>query len=318
MPRIGIEFGFVKPYSYSGLFLLDFCEVQFFNYQLSVMKNIVITGASTGIGFSTAKALINKGYRVFGSVRKEADAQRLKQELGKNFEPLYFDVTDEAAVKKEAARLEQMIGNEGLVALVNNAGIAVIGPMMHLPLDEMRKQLEVNVIGLLCTTQAFLPLLGAKKNCPHAPGRVLNISSVAGKVSNPFMGAYAASKHAVEAISNALRIELQLYGIDVVVIGPGVVKTPIWEKGEEVNMEQYKETDYYSAGMKFKKFVLKMAQTGHEQEEFGKMMVDIIEKPNPKVRYSIVYHKLQNWILPRLLPTKMLNKMIGKRIGFLK
>lgn len=282
------------------------------------MKNIVITGASTGIGFATAKALIDKGYRVFGSVRKEADAKRLVQELGKNFEPLYFDVTDEAAVKKEAARVEQIIGNEGLVALVNNAGIAVAGPMMHLPLDEMRKQLEVNVIGLLSTTQAFLPLLGAKKNCPHAPGRILNISSVAGKVSNPFMGAYCASKHAVEAISNSLRIELQLYGIEVVVIGPGVVKTPIWDKAEEFDTDSYKDTDYYPSGIQLKKYLLKMAEEGLEQAAFGKTMAEIIETPKPKVRYALVYHKFQNWVLPRLIPTRMLNKIIGKRLGFLK
>lgn len=282
------------------------------------MKNIVITGASTGIGYATAKALIDKGYRVFGSVRKETDAKRLVQELGKNFEPLYFDVTDEAAVKKEAARVEQIIGNEGLVALVNNAGIAVAGPMMHLPLDEMRKQLEVNVIGLLSTTQAFLPLLGAKKNCPHAPGRILNISSVAGKLSNPFMGAYAASKHAVEAISDSLRTELQLYGIEVVVIGPGVVKTPIWDKAEEFDIETYKDTDYYSSGITLKKYLLTRATQGLDQAAFGRTMAQIIETPKPKVRYAIVYQQFQNWVLPRLLPTRMLNKIIGKRLGFLK
>lgn len=282
------------------------------------MKNIVITGASTGIGFATAKALIDKGYRVFGSVRKEADAKRLVQELGKNFEPLFFDVTDEAAVKKEAARVEQIIRNEGLVALINNAGIAVAGPMMHLPLEEMRKQLEVNVIGLLSTTQAFLPLLGAKKNCVHASGRILNISSVAGKVSNPFMGAYCASKHAVEAISNSLRIELQLYGIEVVVIGPGVVKTPIWDKAEEFDIDSYKDTDFYPSGIKLKKYLLKMAEEGLDQAAFGKTMAEIIETPKPKVRYPLVYHKFQNWVLPRLIPTRMLNKIIGKRLGFWK
>lgn len=282
------------------------------------MKNIVITGASTGIGFATAQALINKGHRIFGSVRKEADATRLKEAFGKNFEPLFFDVTNPESVKKEAQRVQEMVGDKGLFALINNAGIAVAGPMMHLPVEDLRWQLEVNVLGLLTTTQAFLPLLGAKKNCPHPPGRVVNISSVAGKFASPFMGAYAASKHAVEAISCSLRIELQLYGIDVVVIGPGVVKTPIWDKAEEISLDQYENTDFGKAGKRFLKFILKMSKKGYEQDEFGTMLADIVESKNPKARYPMVYNRMYNWILPRMMPTKTINKIIGKQFGFIK
>lgn len=158
------------------------------------MKNIMITGASTGIGYATAKSCIDKGYRVFGSVRKQKDADRLKSELGSNFFPLLFDVTDEAAVYKGAEKVQNILKNEGLYCLVNNAGIAIGGPMMHVPLSDLRRQIEVNVIGLVTTTQAFLPLLGAQKNCTFKAGRVINISSVAGKISNPFMGPYCASK----------------------------------------------------------------------------------------------------------------------------
>lgn len=282
------------------------------------MKNIVITGASTGIGFATTQALIKKGHRVFGSVRKEADANRLKETLGKNFEPLLFDVTNPESVKKEAQRVQEMVGDKGIFALINNAGIAVAGPMMHLPVEDLRWQLEVNVLGLLTTTQAFLPLLGAKKNCPHPPGRVINISSVAGKFANPFMGAYAASKHAVEAISGSLRIELQLYGIDVVVIGPGVVKTPIWDKAEEISLDQYENTDYDKSGKRFLKFILKVSKKGYEQDKFGSMLADIVESKNPKPRYPLVYNKFYNWTLPRLMPTRTLNKIIGKQLGFIK
>ncbi|BDS10387.1 SDR family oxidoreductase [Aureispira anguillae] len=281
-------------------------------------KNVVITGASTGIGYATTQALIKKGYRVFGSVRKQADADKLSQEFGEQFEALIFDVTQADAVKREAARVEQIIGTEGLYALINNAGIAVGGPMMHLPLDDLRWQMEVNVIGLVSTTQAFLPLLGAKKDCPHPPGRILNISSVAGKISNPFMGPYCASKHAVEAISNTMRIELLLYGIDVVVIGPGVVKTPIWDKAEQDDFEAYKNTDYKSAAQKFQHFINKVSTEGFEQKEFGEMMAKIIETPTPKLRYPLVYGKLKNWILPRLLPTKIITNAIGKRLGLTK
>jgi NAD(P)-dependent dehydrogenase (short-subunit alcohol dehydrogenase family) len=282
------------------------------------MKNVVITGASTGIGYATTASLINRGYRVFGSVRKEADAARLLNEFGKKFEPLFFDVTDHAKIMQEADRLTQKIGSEGLVGLVNNAGIAVAGPIMHLSLEELRHQMDVNVIGLVATTQAFLPLLGAQKNYSNTPGRILNVSSVAGKFATPFMGAYCGSKHAVEGISDSLRIELQMYGIPVIVIGPGVVKTPIWQKAEEIDLSHLQTTDYAASANRLVKFLDEMSKDGFDQTEFGETMADIFETKNPKVRYALVPKKLQNWTLPRVLPTKLINKVIGKRLGFIK
>lgn len=282
------------------------------------MKNIVITGASTGIGYATTKACINKGYRVFGSVRQEKDAERLQAKFGAQFIPLIFDVTDETAVAAGAAKARELVGDLGIHTLINNAGIAVGGPMMHVPLADMRRQLEVNVVGLLATTQAFLPLLGALKNCPHPPGRIINISSVAGKITHPFMGPYCASKHAVEAVSDALRIELQLYGIDVVVLGPGVVKTPIWSKTEDFDLSKYEQTDYAASGARVKKFMLKMSNMGYEQSDFGQMILKIIETRQAKARYPLVYGKFRNWTIPRLIPTRTLNRIIGKKLGFTK
>ncbi|MCH2021307.1 MAG: SDR family oxidoreductase [Saprospiraceae bacterium] len=282
------------------------------------MKNIVITGASTGIGYTTSKALIKKGYRVFGSVRKKSDADKLSKEFGKNFHPLIFDVTDADAVISAAKKTGEIIGEQGLSALINNAGIAVGGPLMHMPLEDFRWQIEVNVLGLLSSSQAFLPLLGAKKNCGHRPGRILNISSVAGKVSNPFMGAYCASKHAVEAISDTMRIELQLYGIDVITIGPGVVKTPIWNKAEDFDLSKYENTDYKQSGYIIQKFMQKLSKNGFEQEIFGKMMVKIIETKKPKTRYPLVYQKFRNWTLLRMIPRRTLDKIIGKKLGLIK
>lgn len=281
-------------------------------------KNIVVTGVSTGIGYATLASLIKRGYRVFGSVRKQADADRLKKEFGSLFEPLIFDVTDIDSVKKEAARVEQIVGNEGIHSLINNAGIAVWGPMMHIPLEDLRWQLEVNIIGLVGITQAFLPLLGATQNCAHAPGRIFNISSAAGEIANAFMGPYTASKHALEAISKTMRMEFMLYGIDVVVIGPGVVKTPIWDKAEEVDLGKFEGTDYQKSGAKFKKFMLKISKEGYEQDKFGEMMADIIEDKKPKARYPLVYGKFKNWILPRMIPTRKLAAVIGKTLGFTK
>lgn len=282
------------------------------------MKNIVITGVSTGIGHACAQAFISKGYRIFGSVRKQEDADRLQNKWGDLFCPLLFDVRDEASVLKEAVRVKEILNGQGLDGLINNAGIAVAGPLMHLPIDQVREQLDINITGLLITTQAFLPMLGAQKDFSHTPGTIFNISSVAGKFASPFMGAYAASKHAVEALSGSLRIELMLYGIDVVVIGPGVVKTPIWQKADEMDLSYLDGTDYKKASGKIMRFVKKMATTGYDETEFGQMLVQIFEKKKRKTRYAMVANYLSNWLIPRTLPTRTINKVIAKRLGFLK
>ena len=164
---------------------------------------------------------------------KQADAERLKNGASP---PLHAAAvrrhrygSDRSAVEQ----VKQQIGNRGLAALVNNSGISGAAPLMHVPLDEVRQMFEVNVFGLLQVTQAFLPLLGATKDCTHAPGRVINISSISGGLVFPFVGAYGASKHAVEALTDGLRRELAIAGIQVIGIEPGVIRTPMWEKGGE-------------------------------------------------------------------------------------
>ena len=195
------------------------------------MRSVVITGASTGIGWASAKLLLDRGFRVFGSVRKQADADRLKSEFGANFTPLMFDVTDEAAVLAAAREVRAALKGETLAGLVNNAGIAVAGPVLELAADEFRRQMDVNVIGPVIATQAFGPLLGSDPSLKGPKGRIVMISSVAGKNGNPLTSAYSASKHAIEGLSESLRRELMLFGIDVIVVAPGAVKTPIWEQG---------------------------------------------------------------------------------------
>jgi NAD(P)-dependent dehydrogenase (short-subunit alcohol dehydrogenase family) len=198
------------------------------------MQSIVITGVSTGIGWGVTKLLIERGCRVFGSVRREEDAERLRREFGEPFIPLFFDVTQEEKVHAAAEQVRAQLNGETLFGLINNAGIAVGGPLMHLPTDEFRHQLEVNLVGVLIVTKAFLPLLGADRSLRGRPGRILNISSVSGKIGYPFMGPYAASKHGLEGFSESLRRELMLYGIDVIIIGPGSVATAIWDKAEPI------------------------------------------------------------------------------------
>ncbi len=208
------------------------------------MKSVVITGVSSGIGHGLAKELVGRGYRVFGSVRQEADAEKLATELGERFVPLLFDVTDREAVLRAAEEVEAAVGDEGLAGLVNNAGIMIYGPLMHQPLVEVRDQYETNVIGLVPATKAFLPLLGVRRPQTYPPGRIVNIGSVNGRVATPFGAAYVGTKHAVEGVSDSLRRELLPYGIDVVVIRPGPVKTKIAGRATEGRLAAYAETDY--------------------------------------------------------------------------
>ena len=197
------------------------------------MRAVVVTGVSTGIGWASAKLLLDKGFGVFGSVRKDADAQRLKSEFGANFTPLMFDITDEAAVLSAARDVRAAINGETLAGLVNNAGIAVAGPVLEISVEQFRRQMEVNVVGPVIATQAFGPLLGSDASLKGPKGRIVMISSVAGRNGNPLTPAYAASKHALEGLSESLRRELMLFGIDVIIVAPGPVKTPIWSKGDE-------------------------------------------------------------------------------------
>src|SRR6267154_1997399 len=221
-----------------------------------VMKSVVITGASTGIGWATARLLLDRGFRVFGSVRNQADADRLKTEFGANFAPLLFDVTDEAAVLAAAREVRSALNGETLAGLVNNAGIAVAGPVLELAADEFRRQMDVNVIGPIISTQAFGPLLGSDPSLKGPKGRIVMISSVAGRNGNPLMSAYSTSKFAIEGLSESLRREMMLFGIDVIIVAPGPVKTPIWAKAEEVDISRYRNSPFLPALERIGKFMM--------------------------------------------------------------
>lgn len=281
------------------------------------MKSVVITGASTGIGWSAAKILIDKGYRVYGSVRKQADAERLTKELGANFIPLLFDVTDEAAVHAAAKQVRESLNGETLFGLVNNAGVAVGAPMLHYEIDEFRMQLEVNVIGQLITTQAFAPLLGTDRSLNGSPGRIVNISSVSGRNGSPLMGAYAASKHALEGMSESLRREMMLYGIDVIIVAPGPIATPIWDKAEQVDLNRYQLTDFFDAGKKLQKYVVKNGRNGLPAERVGEVIFQALTIGNPRVRYTITPNPFSTWMMS-ILPKRFVDNLIAKNLGFRK
>jgi len=282
------------------------------------MKSVVITGVSTGIGWGATKVLIGKGFRVFGSVRTQADADRLKGEFGANFVPLIFDVTDEAGVRRAADEVRAALNGEKLFGLVNNAGIAVSGPLIDLDADEFRKQMEVNVTGPFLVTQAFVPLLGADSTLKGNPGRIVNISSVGGKRAFPFIGAYAASKFAIEGFSEALRRELMLFGIDVIVIGPGAVKTAIWDKAEEIDLTPFGNSPYLPILKNFQKNFIEQGRHGFPPEKLGRLIYKVLTIENPKVRYSMNPASIVEKAVTTLMPKRRLDGIIGKRLGLTK
>ncbi len=282
------------------------------------MKYVVLTGASSGIGRGCVKVLIQKGFHVFGSVRKQADADSLLKEFGDKVTPLIFEATDVAAVKEAADKVKSIVGDTILSGLVNNAGVAVTGPMMHMPIDEFRYQMEVNTVGPIITIQAFLPLLGAVNPPIENPGRIINITSMAGVRAAPFFGPYSASKHALEAISGSLRQELMLYGVDVIIIGPGAVATPIWNKAKQVDNSQYDNTDYKQSYKKMNDFMSAMGPQGIPVEKVGELVHHTITTDKPKVRYAIAPNMLTDWIIPRNLPKRVLDKIIAGKVGLNK
>src|SRR5215468_6996071 len=281
------------------------------------MKSVVVTGASTGIGLATAKLLLDKGFRVFGSVRKQADADRLKGEFGANFTPLIFDVTDEPAVLAAAREVRAALNGEKLAGLVNNAGMSVAGPVLGLSADKFRQQMEVNVIGPVIVTQAFGPLLGADPSLKGPPGRIVMISSVAGKSGAPFTSAYAASKHAIEGLSESLRRELMLFGIDVIIVAPGPVKTPIWTKGQSsFDMNKYKNSPYLPALQKVTAYMAHLDSIGLPAEKIAEVVYNALTLPNPKVRYHIAPDPMRH-LMTAVLPKRMVDKIIAKRVGLM-
>ncbi len=281
------------------------------------MKSVVVTGVSTGIGLGTARVLTGAGYRVFGSVRRTVDANRVATELGANFTPLLFDVTDEAAVAAGARAVRAAMNGERLAGLVNNAGVVVAGPLLELSIEEFRHQIEINLIAQLSVTQAFAPLVGTDASLHGPPGRIVMISSVAGKRGSPFVGPYAASKHAIEGLSESLRRELMVFGIDVVIIGPGAIKTPIWDKADAVDLSRYQNTPYHEALTRVRGFVADMAKTGLAPEKVGELVLKALTHRRPRARYTIVPDRVTNFITG-ILPKRFLDREMARRLGFTK
>jgi NAD(P)-dependent dehydrogenase (short-subunit alcohol dehydrogenase family) len=247
---------------------------------LSAGGCVVVTGASSGIGEACALRLVRTGWRVLAGVRTAADGERLREQ---GLEPVMLDVTDAAAIAAAAERL----GDDAVDGLVNNAGIAVSMPLEFLPLDELRRQLEVNLVGQLAVTQAFLPQLR------RSQGRIVNVGSIAGRSSLPFLGAYAASKHALEAVTDALRVELRPFGIEVAIVEPATIATPIWTKGGEnvqrllAGMPADVLTLYGERMAAFRNAAAAAARRAEPAEEVAKVVEHALTAERPKTRYVV-------------------------------
>lgn len=280
---------------------------------MAATRSVVVTGASTGIGHACVKVLTQNGFHVFTAVRKQADADRLTTEFGTTITPLLFDVTDQRAVAAAARQVELALRGETLAGLVNNAGMAVAGPLLHLRIEDFERQFDINVTGQLVVTQAFAPLLGADRDRTGSPGRIVMISSIGGKNALPFAGPYAASKFAIEGLSEALRRELMLFGIDVVIVAPGAVVTPIWDKTEE-SIAPFANTPYAPVLEKMKTIMLDTAAKGLPAERIGQAVHTALTVAKPKARYTVTPNPVQTF-LTRYLPRRLVDRMIAGRIG---
>jgi len=281
------------------------------------MDSVLITGVSTGIGFDAALKVADRGYHVFGSVRREDDARPLVDKLGSRFTPLLFDVTDADALAAAVDKVSAAIGSANLAALVNNAGFTVTGPLAHMPIGELEQQFAVNVFGVVRVTQAFLPLLGMDRRGEKKAGRIINISSTTGRITPPFLGAYAASKHALESLSDAFRRELFIYGIKVIVIEPGVINTPIWDKKEDVSA--YADTDYGPYHERFLQWASNPNRPGLSVGKVSDVICTALVAVEPKTRYALLpgglKGRIKKWWLPRILSDRWLDRVLQRTWG---
>jgi NAD(P)-dependent dehydrogenase (short-subunit alcohol dehydrogenase family) len=281
------------------------------------MKSVVITGASSGIGAGAAAVLVGKGWRVFGGVRRETDGLALQRKYGDAFTPLLFDVEDDRAISEAADQARFMLHGQTLAGLVNNAGSSFPDPLLVQSVADFRRQININLVGMFAVTRAFAPLLGADPTMRGPKGRIVNISSVGGKMGPPFLGAYVAAKHGVEGFSENLRRELQLIGIDVIVIGPGSVRTAIWDKAEAMPLDHLAGTIWEEPYKAFHAYMISEGRKGLEPEDVGAVIAKALEVARPRTRYAVLKGKFLNATLPSMLPARWVDRIIGRQPGLL-
>ena len=273
------------------------------------MSNVLVTGASTGIGHATAKRMLAYGWEVFAAARKDEDLERLR---GEGFTPVKLDVTDADSIAAAKDELDE----RGLRGLVNNAGIAVSGPIEFIPLDELRQQLEVNLVGQVAVIQAFLP------NVREAKGRIVNVSSIGGRLALPMVGPYAASKFGLEAVSDSLRRELRPWDIHVSLIEPGAVVTPIWDRGRETadrleaQMGERARSLYGKLAQRIRAETENIPERGVDPDEVAKAIEHALTAPRPKLRYVIGRDAKMRLKIKALVGDRRFDRLIARTLDW--
>ena len=272
--------------------------------------NVFISGVSSGIGYATAEFFLKQGHTVIGTIRKTEDAAHFSRQYPQTFFSFVGDLTKFTHNEQIPSFLKDK-KIETLDVLVNNAGLAVAAPIEYQDFSEVQYLIQLNVLSVIQLTQLLLPFL--KKS--ERPARIVNISSVSGVGGTPFLGAYCATKHAIEGFSESLRRELNIYGIKVVVVGPGSIKTPIWDKGFKVVSERYQNTEYAKSFSKFIDFASYEKNHALEVSDVVSCIEQAIFTSSPVYRYAPIPRKLTNWYLPMLIPRKLYDYMMCKALG---
>lgn len=281
----------------------------------TVPRNVLITGASTGIGAACTRMLAARGWRVFAGVRREQDGRALQEGAEGQIVPVILDVTNREQIQSVVQEVVAQCGAAGLQGVVNNAGIALAGPLEFMPLEAFEKQFEVNVLGLIAVTQAVLPMIRASR------GRIVLTGSNSGFMCEPFLAGYGATKHALEAIADSLRIELRPWGIEVALIEPGAIKTPIWSKSREAaerlfdGMPPECEKLYAAPIGALRKMVEKVPSMAIPPERVAKAVTHALEARRPRTRYPVGLDSVLGSVLVRIIPDRLRDWLIRKFMG---
>jgi NAD(P)-dependent dehydrogenase (short-subunit alcohol dehydrogenase family) len=278
------------------------------------MKNIFITGVSSGIGKDAVRYLINKGFRVHGSVRKNEDADDMVASYGDAFVPYILDVTVKESIYKARNILKERLEDGRLDVLINNAGVAIPGPLYHVSDTDFENQMKVNLLGVRMVTNALLPLLGYGDFSKEKPGKIINISSVSGLFTTPFNGAYCISKHALECMNDVYRRELLPFGIDVIAIEPGPIKSEIWKKNLGA-MDKYQNSPYKDILQKADKMIKNAEMSALPVETVSKKIFSIIEDRKPSTRNLVHRKKWLFLILAKFVPDRVADRLIWKNFS---
>lgn len=281
---------------------------------MSLKKYVLITGVSTGIGYDITRYLIEKGYVVLGSVRKKEDKERLEKEFPQDFHCLQFDVTRKDEIENSLEKVREILDGNHLTGLINNAGLAIGGPMSLMTDEQFRDQMEVNLFGVRNIINAFLPLLGGYEDFKGKPGKIINNSSLAGVFNTPFNGAYCVSKHALESLGEIYRRELMLYGIDVISIQSGPIASEIWKKNIGT-MDRYANTDYVVMTKKADELLQWGQRRVLPAETISKLIHKILCSDKPKTNYMVDRNLFFTKLLVKYLPARMVDKLLWKKLG---